>query len=106
MNKRIQKKVAKREAVHGAEGPSDVGAAFHQLEKDVAQLARALLSEGRDKKDAALAEIRAQLGGTEAAVEQLLEKMPGVGPKLAEMLHAAAVSAKVPTSNKTDGNHA
>jgi hypothetical protein len=82
MNKRIKKKVAKREAEQGADGSADVGVAFHQLEKDVAQLARALLSEGREKTDAALAELRAR-------AEPLLEKMPGVGPKLAEMLHAA-----------------
>jgi hypothetical protein len=104
MNKRIQKKVAKREAEHATNGHADVGAAFQQLEKDVAQLANALLSEGRDKKDAALAEIRARIGRGETAVEQLLEKMPGVGPKLAEMLHA--VAADQTSSKKTNSKHA
>ena len=96
MNKRIRKKIEKRQAAES--GDLDVMGAFHKLEEDFVHLAQAVLSEGREKSSQAVAGVRDTLARSEESLEQLLAKVPGMGQQLADMLHNATHG-----SEKTQG---
>ena len=97
MNKRIKKKIAKREAEANELQQLDVAGAFHKLEEDFMHLAQAVLSEGREKSSQAVAGVKDMLASSEESLEQLLSKVPGMGQQLAQALHNAAHGA--PKSN-------
>src|SRR5688572_22515668 len=97
MNKRIKKKIAKREAAEQGEA-LDVVSAFHKLEEDFVHLAQAVLSEGREKSSAAVAGVREKLARSEESLEHLLAKVPGMGPQLAQALHKSAHGAEKPAA--------
>jgi hypothetical protein len=86
MNKRIQKKVAKRQQ----QEQLGVAGAYHEIEKGVRDLATALLSQGKEQSSAALASMAEKLDRSEQGLEELVAKVPGVGPQLAHMLHNLA----------------
>jgi hypothetical protein len=88
MNKRIKKKIAKREAEQHQDDQLGVAGAFHKLEEDIVNLAHALLSEGREKSSAAVAGVRETIARSEQGLEDLVAKLPGMGPQLAQALHA------------------
>jgi phage-related protein len=83
MNKRIQKKVAKRQQ----QEQLGVADAYHEIEKGVRDLANALLMQGKETSSAALASMVEKLERSEHGLEELVAKVPGFGPQLKNMLH-------------------
>ena len=83
MNKRIQKKVAKR---HQQE-QLGVADSYHEIEQGIRDLAQALMTHGKEQSAAAIAAMAQKLEHSEETLEQLVAKVPGVGPQLAGMLH-------------------
>jgi hypothetical protein len=83
MNKRIQKKVAKRQQ---QEQPGVAGA-YHEIEQGIRDLAQALMTQGKEQSAAAIAAMAQKLEHSEESLEQLVAKVPGLGPQLAGMLH-------------------
>ncbi len=86
MNKRIQKKVAKRQQ----QDQLGVADAYHEIEQGVRDLAQALLSHGKEQSSAVLASMVEKLEASEQDLEKIVAKVPGVGPQLASMLHNLA----------------
>lgn len=86
MNKRIQKKVAKRQQ----QEQLGVADAYHEIEKGVRDLANALLLQGKETSSAALASMVEKLERSEQGLEELVAKVPGLGPQLKSMLHNLA----------------
>jgi 23S rRNA pseudoU1915 N3-methylase RlmH len=83
MNKRIQKKMAKRQQ----QEQLGVADAYHEIEKGVRDLANALLLQGKETSSAALASMVEKLERSEQGLEELVGKVPGLGPQLKSMLH-------------------
>jgi hypothetical protein len=104
MNKRIQKKVAKR---HQQE-QLGVADSYHEIEQGIRDLAQALMTHGKEQSAAAIAAMAQKLEHSEETLEQLVAKVPGLGPQLAGMLHnfthddaAESAQAKAPNGKKT-----
>jgi MinD superfamily P-loop ATPase len=95
MNKRIQKKHAKQEQQHAAANqPETVGEAFHRLEEDFVHLAQAVLNQGRELSASAIEEMKQSVERGEKSAEEIIDKIPGMGPQLAQMLHSLARSGQ------------
>jgi hypothetical protein len=90
MNKRIKKKIEKRQAAETELGQLDMMGALHKLEEDFVQLAQAVFSEGREKSWQAVAGVRDTIARSEESLEQLLARVPVMGTQLAQALHNAA----------------
>lgn len=89
MNKRIEKKVQKRRgAVDPKPNPElTVSAALGQIETDLGSLAHAILHSGKEVSAEAMNGLLAKVQQGEQTAEAMLDKIPGVGPRLAQMLH-------------------
>ena len=102
MNKRIQKKVAKRQQ----QEQLGVADSYHEIEQGIRDFANALMTHGKEQSAAAIASMVQKLEQSEESLEQLVAKVPGLGPQLAGMLHnfthegnGAKESANGKTSN-------
>jgi hypothetical protein len=101
MNKRIQKKVAKRQQ----QEQLGVADSYHEIEQGIRNLANALMTQGKEQSTAAIASMMEKLEHSEESLEQLVAKVPGLGPQLAGALHnlthdAEEVQGSQPASRK------
>lgn len=101
MNKRIQKKLAKQEAelqdaIHERAEASlkGLGDAYHDVEQSVQNLARSFVHEAQERANEAIGDLKSRLSNAEESVERTLQKIPRIGPTVAEKLHSATSSLR------------
>ncbi len=100
MNKRIREKVAARKAQNDAEEGANgevkpLAEAIKDAQISAINLGRSVVATVQGRAGEAFEQLKGKIAETEQQAEQLLEKVPAVGPSAAKKLHDMTHSAEV-----------